>query len=236
MVHLTATGSTSSSDPETAQSLAAKVADSLRTEIVEGALEPGERIKQDAVAQRLQVSRLPVREALRQLESEGLVSLERDVGARVAPLERGNLLEIFLVRETLEPALVAEAVRRIDEAQLDVARELNARAEKFAEAHQISEYVSFDPQFHDAIFVAAEMPRTHAIVKGHRNAAARYRHAYSHLPRRIETSVVEHRMILEAAARGAGEDAAELHRIHIRRTRVTLAEHPELFDGGPSDG
>ena len=225
-------GSISAPEQGSEESLAAKVAASLRQDIVEGHLEPGERIKQDAVAQRLEVSRLPVREALRQLESEGLVSLERDVGARVTPLERSNLLEIFLIREALEPALVAAAVKRIDEPQLDVARALNDKAEKFAEEGKIDEYVSFDPEFHDAIFVAAEMPRAHAIVKGYRNAAARYRHTYSHVGR-IETSVVEHRMILEAVARRAAADAAELQRIHIRRTRVTLAEHPELFEAEP---
>ncbi|MGV1050215.1 MAG: GntR family transcriptional regulator [Solirubrobacterales bacterium] len=233
MISIAAETSTAAPGPGAEQNLAARVADSLRREIVEGRLEPGERIKQDAVAQRLEVSRLPVREALRELESEGLVSLERDVGARVTPLERSNLLEIFLVREALEPALVAAAVRRIDEAQLDVARALNDKAEKFTEEGKIDEYVSFDPEFHDAIFVAAEMPRAHAIVKGHRNAAARYRHAYSHVAR-IEISVVEHRMILEAVARRVADDAAELHRIHIRRTRITLAEHPELFEAKPN--
>jgi GntR family transcriptional regulator, rspAB operon transcriptional repressor len=225
MLNMALDGSSSGPDPGAEESLAARVAGALRDEIVKGALEPGERIKQDAVAQRLEVSRLPVREALRELESEGLVLLERDVGARVAPLERANLLEIFLVRETLEPVLVAEAVRKIDEPQLDFARALNEKAEQFANEGRVDDYVSFDPEFHDAIFVAAEMPRVHAIVKGHRNAAARYRHAYSHLAR-ISISVAEHRMILEAVARRQAEDAAELHRIHIRRTRITIAEHP----------
>jgi DNA-binding GntR family transcriptional regulator len=224
------------SEPVGELSRAATVAEALRREIVEGVLAPGERIKQDAVAQRLEVSRLPVREALRQLQSEGLVKLERDVGARVAPLEISNLLEISLVREAVEPPLIAEATRRIDEARLDVARELNARAEEFAEAGEDRNYVNLDPQFHDAIFVAAAMPHVHEIVKGHRNAASRYRHAYSHLPRHLDASVVEHRMILEAVARRAPADAAELHRIHIRRTRVTLSEHPEFFVEGSNDG
>src|SRR5689334_18344108 len=135
------------SEPSGELSLAATVAAALRKEIVEGVLEPGARIKQDAVAQRHEVSRLPVREALRQLQSEGLVQLERDVGARVAPLELSNLLEISLVREAIEPPLIAEATRRIDEDQLDVARELNARAEEFAEAGEDRNYVNLDPEF-----------------------------------------------------------------------------------------
>lgn len=218
------------------RSLAATVARALREEIVEGQIAPGERIKQDAVAQRLEVSRLPVREALRELSREGLVLLERDVGARVAPLELNNLLEIFLVRENVEPPLVAAATRKIGDEQLAEARELNERSERFANEEGAHEYVRIDRQFHDVIFAAAEMPNVHAIVRGHWNAAARYRNAYSHLPRRLQVSVVEHRQILEAIGRGAAEDAGELHRIHVRRTRVTLAQLPEIFGEGPVDG
>jgi DNA-binding GntR family transcriptional regulator len=67
------------------------------------------------------------------------------------------------------------------------------------------------------------------------NTTERYRRAYSILPHKLETSVIEHRMILDAIERKAGEDAGELHRIHIRRTRLTLSMHPELFSGGTTE-
>ena len=110
-----------------AESRATAVARELREAIVEGRLQPNERIKQDAVAKRLGVSRLPVREALRELASEGLVTLERDVGARVTSLDPRELLEVYLLREAVEPMMVAQSARKITADELAAAWEVNER-------------------------------------------------------------------------------------------------------------
>ena len=209
--------------------LAEMVAGRLREEIVSGLLAPNERIKQAAVAERLEVSRLPVREALQQLASEGLVSLERDVGARVTPLDPAELIEVYLVREALEPVLVKLATERIEPARLALARAINEDSERCAEQGDSNGYVSADRRFHTEIFEATGMPRAYSIITGMLHTAERYRRALSILPHRLEISVVEHRMILDAIERGAAEDAVELHRVHVRRTRLTLTAHPELF-------
>lgn len=214
---------------EAAEAPAERVTRHLREEIVHGELAPNERIKQSAVAERLEVSRSPVREALQQLATEGLVSLERDVGARVTPLDPAELIETYLVREALEPVLTEAATRRIDAGTLNTIRTINAEAEAFAERDDHGGYVELDRRFHTEVFAAAQMPRAHSIIQAMLHTADRYRHAYSLLPHRLEISVVEHRMIIEAIERGAAEDACELHRIHVRRTRLTLSDHPEMF-------
>lgn len=218
-----------------AATAAAAVATKLRDEIVQGLLAPNERIKQGAVADQLKVSRLPVREALQQLANEGLVSLERDVGARVTPLDPTELIETYIVREALEPVLTEAATAKIDEARLAELRAINAESELCAEHEDFNGYLAADRRFHGSIFESAELPRVQAVISGMFNTAERYRRAYSLLPHKLETSVVEHRMILEAIGRGAGQDAGELHRIHIRRTRLTLSSHPEMFSGGTPD-
>lgn len=214
--------------------LAERVARELRDEIVEGRLGPNERIKQSAVADRLQVSRLPVREALQQLATEGLVSLERDVGARVTALDPTELIEVYLIREALEPLLTERSVGQLDDAALGRLRAINEESELCAENEDFNGYLNADRRFHGLIFEAAELRRIHAVIQGMFHTAERYRRSYSLLPHRLEISVVEHRMILEAIERGAAADAGELHRIHIRRTRLTLSEHPELFEGAPT--
>src|SRR5215467_459976 len=115
------------------ESAAEAVAAKLRDEIVQGLLAPNERIKQGAVADQLKVSRLPVREALQQLANEGLVSLERDVGARVTPLDPSELIETYIVREALEPVLTETATGKIDAARLEELRAINAESELCAE-------------------------------------------------------------------------------------------------------
>jgi GntR family transcriptional regulator, rspAB operon transcriptional repressor len=231
---------TPTAGPETSagspRALAEMVAGRLREEIVAGLLAPNERIKQAAVAERLEVSRLPVREALQQLASEGLVSLERDVGARVTPLDPAELIEVYLVREALEPVLVRHATERIGPERLAVARAINEESERCAERGDSDGYLSADRRFHTEIFEATEMPRAYSVILGMLQTSERYRRALSILPHGLETSVVEHRMILEAIERGAAEDAGELHRVHVRRTRLTLTEHPELFQGDPETG
>ncbi len=207
------------------------VARTLRREIVEGVLAPTERIKQSAVAERLEVSRLPVREALRQLATEGLVSLERDVGARVTALTPSELIETYIVREALEPVLTEHAARLLEPLQLIDLRAINEESEIYADHDDHDGYLEADRRFHRAIFEAAQLPRVYATITGMFYTAERYRRAYSLLPHKLEISVIEHRMILDAIERGAAEDAGGLHRIHVRRTRLTLSAHPEMFEG-----
>jgi GntR family transcriptional regulator, rspAB operon transcriptional repressor len=225
-------------DPEQApapeESRATAVARDLREAIVEGRLQPNERIKQDAVAKRLGVSRLPVREALRELASEGLVTLERDVGARVTSLDPRELVEVYLLREAIEPMMVAQAAHRITDAELAAAWETNSASEPFAETGDTIPYLVHDREFHWALLEAARLPRAMAVVQSLWRTGERYRVIVSMIPHRLELSVVEHRLILEALERRSPDDVGELYRVHIRRTRETLSQHQELFpDGGP---
>lgn len=215
-----------------AETRAAAVARELRTAILGGQLQPNERIKQDAVAKQYGVSRIPVRDALRELEREGLVTLERDVGARVASLDPLELIEVYRLREAIEPMMVAESARRISSEELAEAWRVNEASEPHAEANDPIGYLTHDRTFHTAILEPARMPRAMSMVRGLWQTGERYRVTVSTQPHRMELSVVEHRLILEALERRAPEDVAELYRIHIRRTRLTLSQHPELFPGG----
>lgn len=214
------------------------VARQLREAILDGTLAPNERIKQDAVAKQFGVSRIPVREALRELAGDGLVTLERDVGARVASLDPGELIEIYRLREAIEPMMVAAAAGRITDEEIAEIWRIDAAGEKFVGANDSLSYLENDRQFHTALLEAARMPRALGIVRTLWHTADRYRRAYSILPDRhvyrLEISAVEHRMIVEALERRAADDVAELYRIHIRRTRLTLANHAELFPEGAS--
>lgn len=214
------------------ESRATAVARELRAAILEGRLQPNERIKQDAVAKQFGVSRIPVREALRELASEGLVTAERDVGARVAPLDPRELLDVYLLREAIEPMMVAQAALRITKDELAEAWRVNEASEPHAESNDPIGYLSLDREFHTAVLEPARMPRAMSVVRSLWRTGERYRVLVSVVPHRLELSVVEHRLILEALERRAPSDVAELYRIHVRRTRETLAGHPELFPEG----
>ena len=95
-----------------------RIADALRAAILDGRYRPGERIRQEEVAARSGVSRIPVREALRMLAAEGLVTLVANTGAWVAKLSLDECVETYLIRERLEPMLLRASLPNLDEAAI----------------------------------------------------------------------------------------------------------------------
>jgi DNA-binding GntR family transcriptional regulator len=144
-------------------------------------------------------------------------------------LDAAEMAEIFLLREAIEPKLVAEATRRMGATKIAAAHAINEEAEACHELEDAAGYLRADRRFHELIFAASGMRRAHALVHGIWGSAEPYREAYAALPNKLDISVVEHRMILDAIERGSGEDAGELHRIHIRHTRLGLSERREAF-------
>src|SRR5271169_1709802 len=96
-----------------------RIAESLRTAILDGSYRPGERIRQEDVAARSGASRIPVREALRMLAAEGLVTLVANSGAWVTRLTMAECVELYQVRERLEPLLLRASMPGLDDAALD---------------------------------------------------------------------------------------------------------------------
>lgn len=167
-----------------------------------------------------------------QLEPGGREGLYGDVVfAPADSLDPLEMTEIYLLREAIEPKLVAEATRRMGASRIAAAHAINEESEACQENEDADGYLEADRRFHEVIFEASGLRRAHALVKGIWTTAEPYRQAYSNIPNKLDISVVEHRMILESIERGAGEDAGELHRIHIRHTRLGLSERREAFGG-----
>ena len=205
------------------------IARQLRAAIIEGRLPPGARIRQEALAQRFGTSRIPVREALNLLESEGLVVLVPHSGARVARLEFAELTELYRIREALEPLAIRESTPLLTDVQLTELRELAERVEQSAgEPH---EWLECDRAFHVGSYAAAPLPRVLTLIESLWNTTQQYRRAYLGTldVRQLELVDAEHRLILDALERRDAEEAETLQRSHIRRTRITLIEHAELF-------
>jgi DNA-binding GntR family transcriptional regulator len=199
-----------------------RVADWIRSAIVEGTLSPGERIRQEAVAQQLNTSRMPVREALKRLHDEGLVTHVSHVGARVATLDIAELDEIYLVREQLEPLALAHSIARLTAEDHERLEGYVLEMEACAEAGDLSRWVSIDRLFHLATYSAARMPHLLEIIDGLWNRTQHYRRAYSRVSSRFPIAHMEHRLLLDAIIGRDPETAAALSRVHIRRTRLAL--------------
>ena len=202
----------------------------LRDAIVEGRLQPGERIRQEAVAREFGTSRIPVREALRQLQSEGLVTLSPNVGARVARLDVGELVEVYLVRERLEPLALLHAATGMSAELLDALRGYEVEMEAASKAGDKARWLTIDTRFHRETYEAAAMPRLMRLIDQCWDSTHQYRHVYVGTAQRYALAEADHRIIIESLARGDGEGAATILQMHIRRVRLTLLDEAEIFD------
>ncbi|WP_433377730.1 GntR family transcriptional regulator [Streptosporangium sp. CA-115845] len=205
------------------ESLSHFVTRAVREAIVGGQLAPGERIPQEQIATALDVSRIPVREALRQLESEGLVHLTPNSFARVAKLDIAEVSEIYLMRERLEPLAIELSMPGLTEGHL---RHLGNLRDDIETNRDNSETVlQLDRDFHLACYEGAP-PRIRRLVGDFWNATQHVRRAYRNTVRpddeEHEVMRAEHYLIYVALKEGDSEQAGALLRSHIARTRVRL--------------
>ena len=205
-----------------------RIATALRDEILSGAIAPGERLRQDELAGRLGSSRLPVREALRMLEAEGLVELEPNKGARVPALSLDEVNTLYRMRERLEPLTLVESMLRISEAQV---AHMEAVQDEIERNVDVSRFLVLDRDFHMTSYAACPSQPLLAMTTRLWNSTQHYRRAFMLLASPDRSAVVnaEHRLILDAVKRRDPEDAERFLVGHIRRTRVELTRHPELF-------
>ncbi|MDP3967399.1 MAG: GntR family transcriptional regulator [Nocardioides sp.] len=218
--------------PETATdtggAASARVAAYLRNAILGGELRPGDRIRQEDIAAKFGASRLPVREALRMLEAEGLTEHEANKGARVPRLTQHEVEVIYRMREKLEPLALAEslpALAEIDHERLD---DVQRRIE---DNDDLDRFLELDREFHLLTYSGCTIDPLNSMVTRLWNSTQHYRRAYVALGGQSRMWVVnsEHRLILDAVVRRDAADAERFLEGHIRRTRIELGHHPEVF-------
>jgi len=216
---------------EGAGAASGRVADYLRAAILNGEIAPGERIRQEDVAARFGASRLPVREALRILEAEGLTEHEPHKGARVPRLSKHEVDVIYQMRERLEPLTLTESIPHLSDADIERLEEVQAEIEADAD---MSSFLALDREFHLLSYSGCAIDPLTSMVTRLWNSTQHYRRAFVALsgPSRRWVVHAEHRLLLDAIARRDTVDAERYLSGHIRRTRIELDRHPEVFDGG----
>jgi DNA-binding GntR family transcriptional regulator len=205
-----------------------RIAADLRQAILGGSIRPGERVRQEEVAQRLGASRLPVREALRMLEAEGLIEHEANKGARVPRLDRHEVDVIYQMRERLEPLALAESIPGLTDADL---RELEQIQQQIESDTDLGRFLELDRAFHLLTYSACRIDQLSSMVVRLWNSTQHYRRAYVSIsgPGRRWVINAEHRLLLDSIERRDATDAERYLSGHIRRTRIELARHPEIF-------
>lgn len=208
---------------------AEQVARWLREAIYSGRLEAGAPVRQAAVAEELGVSRIPVREALRQLEMEGLVVLRPHSGARVAALDLAECEDIYKMRERLEPLALAESMARITGDQVEEAKRLERELKQLD--GDPAAWIEGDRRFHLACYAGIQGPRLLRMITNFWSTTQHYRRAQlaSFDEHDYELAHAEHGLILDSLESGSVRIGEEVMRAHIERSRLRLTRNPELF-------
>jgi DNA-binding GntR family transcriptional regulator len=205
-----------------------QVADALRADILAGRLAPGMRIVQDEVAERLGVSRIPVREGLRMLEADGLVVLRSSSGAWVATMTAKDCAIAYEIRERLEPMALAESIPHLTDAHLDRLEEIQREIEA---TDDVEEFLRLDREFHWTTYEGNTVAELRRIVSRYWDVTQHYRRVFVRLNcSRTWVINAEHRLLLQAVRDRDVVTAQHVLVCHIQRTRIELLRRPEVFE------
>ncbi|HJX80196.1 GntR family transcriptional regulator [Glutamicibacter sp.] len=196
--------------------------------IVNGAYSPGYRLVLGTIAEELGCSVVPVREAIRRLEAEGLVHFTRNVGATVAQVDSTLYLHTMQTLAVIEPAATALAASAMDEAWLAKAQDLNDQMRQCLEAFDPVAFTELNNEFHQQLYSQCPNPHILDLVqRGWRRLAAMRASSFTHIPHRARQSVEEHQHLLELIAAHASpreiEEAARTHRTNTLNAYLAQA-------------
>jgi len=213
--------------------LGTKIFNHVREDILNGRYQPGENLTEASLCEELGVSRTPVREALRQLELEGLVKALPYRGVVVTGISAQDIEDIYTIRMMIEGLAARWATEKITSAELEELKETVDLAEFYTHKKDTSRLMDYDSKFHDIIFKASKSkPLMHTLSTFH-HYVQKARSMSFQSPMRAEKALEEHRAILDAIIAHDAHKAEKLTTEHIRNAsrnliRLFLSNPPHL--------
>lgn len=204
------------------QSIPEAISDSLRERILNGEIKEGAALIQDVIAQEYDTSRMPVREALRQLEAAGLVVMKLHKGAVVTSLPTEQIGELFDLRALLECDVLSRALPRLTDEHLAAAREIQKELESAYRRQDVARWGRLNWEFHSTLYQGAKRVQTLAALEGINVQIDRYIRLHLSLTHSIDTAQKEHRELLRLCALRDVGRAVPYLREHILSTGRAL--------------
>ncbi|AFM39168.1 transcriptional regulator [Desulfosporosinus acidiphilus SJ4] len=190
------------------------VFESMREAILNGVLEPGERLMEIQLAEEMGVSRTPVREAIRKLELENFVVMIPRKGAYVAGVSLKDVADVFEIRSALEGLAAGLAAERVTDEELEQMEQVLFYRANEGEMN-LEQIVQSDTDFHALVYKASRNERLIQILANLREQIQRFRATSLAVPGRNKDAIEEHRMIVEALRNHNSEEAQSLAMAHI---------------------
>ena len=197
----------------------------IRQGILNGAWKPGQALTELALTKMLGVSRTPVREALRQLELEGLIELRPNRGALVIGITPGDIEDIYEIRSLLERRATEKAAAHINSEHIDRLREVVDLTEFYLERKDFDRVTAMDDRFHNLIYEMAGSRMFERILADLHAYAQTMRERSIKAPGRAVSMLAEHRAILDALVQKDSEKAGQLMAEHIQRSAENMEKN-----------
>jgi len=206
-------------------SLRGKVYDRIREDILNGVYREHEELKEATLGKMMEVSRTPVREALRQLELEGLVEIIPNKGARVTGITKKDIEDIYQIRYLLEGLSARWATEHVTEELIDKMEETLYLTEFHAKKGNFGQVYELDSQFHELMYEASGSKMLNHILSDFHMYVTRIRKTSLATDNRSKNSTEEHRAILEAIKERNAEKAEECAHNHVKSTIKNNHDH-----------
>ena len=206
------------------RTLSAAIVDQLRQAILDGTYPAGSQLRQDALGDTYGVSRIPVREALFQLEAEGLVRIVPQKGAIVSELSLDEINDVFDLRRIMEPRLLAQSAPHFAAGDFAGLDDIHKRFEKAIKARNVAEWGRLNADFHMAMYVHARQPRTKAIVVALLQTSDRYTRLQLSNTKAMGPAEKEHAHLIALCRAKQIEEACRFLEQHIEAVRTDLLQ------------
>lgn len=200
------------------------VFNTLRQAILRGELKPGERLMEIQLANKLGVSRTPIREAIRKLELEGLVLMIPRKGAEVAEITEKSLKDVLEIRRALEDLAVRLACEKITKEDLKELKKAGDEFKKVLKSQDITEVAEADVRFHDVIYLATDNPKLIQLLNNFREQMYRFRVEYLKKDEVRPQLLAEHDEIIKYITEGNKEEASRVVTRHIENQALTVQD------------
>ena len=199
-----------------------EIANSLREMIMSGELMEGDKIKENELCALMDISKTPLREALRVLSAEGLIQLIPNRGSFVTTPTIEEIKEMFDVMSVLEGVCARAAAEKMNDKDFEKLEKLHNQLEKYANRKNQARYIHFNHSYHSFVQELAGNKTLNQIVNGLRQKILLYRFKSLNLPGRFEQSIQEHRNLLEAFRKRDADIAESLIKSHIKKQSDAL--------------
>jgi DNA-binding GntR family transcriptional regulator len=189
------------------QTLREKILETIREAILKGNLKPGEKVAEPELAERFGISRTPIREAFRQLETEGYLTVIPRKGAVVAALSKRDVEEFYAIKSILEGYAASLAAPKLTDKELQKLENINIKLGQLAEGGDVKAFFKIHNEFHDIFVRASGNSKLFDLVQQLGLKFSRLRMSSLSVAGRMNISVEEHEKLLEAFRRHDGEEA-----------------------------